>query len=221
MGKLQFMAKCVKAGRIFLSRLIQWIRVMDRRYNYSIPIEARKDIAWWAKFIQTFNGKSILWLVKEPNNETVLQTDACTRGYGGICGNEYFRGRFPKQDQSRNIAILEIWAVLVGLKIWAEKFKEKYFWIQVDNEAVATVINTGGSREPELQNSLREIALLASQHQFVMKARHISGVSNKIPDWLSRWNEIPAKREFRKFAQDRSLKRIKVKHTILQYDNKW
>ena len=127
MGKLQFMAKCVKAGRIFLSRLIQWIRVMDRRYNYSIPIEARKDIAWWAKFIQTFNGKSILWLVKEPNNETVLQTDACTRGYGGICGDEYFRGRFPKQDQSRNIAILEIWAVLVGLKIWAEKFKGKYF----------------------------------------------------------------------------------------------
>ena len=45
-GKLQFMAKCVKAGRIFLGRLIQWIRVMDRRYNYSIPIEARKDIAW-------------------------------------------------------------------------------------------------------------------------------------------------------------------------------
>ena len=29
-GKLQFMAKCVRAGRIFLGRLIQWIRTIDR-----------------------------------------------------------------------------------------------------------------------------------------------------------------------------------------------
>ena len=45
-GKLQFLAKCVRAGRIFLARLIQWICTMDRRFNYPIPLEARKDIAW-------------------------------------------------------------------------------------------------------------------------------------------------------------------------------
>ena len=47
-GKLQFMAKCIKAGRVFLGRLIRWIRVMDRKKQYTIPIEAWKDIAWWA-----------------------------------------------------------------------------------------------------------------------------------------------------------------------------
>ena len=40
-GKLQFVAKCVRAGRIFLSRLIQWIRGMDRQASYAIPLEAR------------------------------------------------------------------------------------------------------------------------------------------------------------------------------------
>ena len=49
-GKLQFMAKCVRAGRIFISRLIQWIRTMDRSKTYRVPLEARKDIAWWARF---------------------------------------------------------------------------------------------------------------------------------------------------------------------------
>ena len=39
-GKLQFMAKCIKAGRIFLSRLINWIRGMDRNGQHSIPLEA-------------------------------------------------------------------------------------------------------------------------------------------------------------------------------------
>ena len=48
-GKLQFIAKCVKPGRIFLGRLIQWIRGMDSATYHPIPPEARKDIAWWAR----------------------------------------------------------------------------------------------------------------------------------------------------------------------------
>ena len=167
------MAKCIKAGRIFLSRLIQWIRTMDRVSNYAIPIEARKDIAWWARFGQQYNGVSMLWLIKEPGTDTIIRTDACTKGYGGICGNQYFRARFPKEVQGKNIAILEIWAVMVGLKVWATEVQGKYFWIHVDNEAVAAILNTGSSREPELQNSLREIALITAQNQFVIKARHI------------------------------------------------
>ena len=56
-GKLQFLAKCVKAGRIFLSRLINWIKGMDRSQLHQIPPEARKDIAWWGRFIEDYNGR--------------------------------------------------------------------------------------------------------------------------------------------------------------------
>ena len=116
-GKLQFIAKCIRAGRIFLSRLIQWIRGMNRKTLYIIPLEARKDVAWWARFSQEFNGVALLWLIKEPTPDTVIQTDACLKGYGGIWAQQYFRGRFPKADQTRNIAILEMWAVMVALKL--------------------------------------------------------------------------------------------------------
>ena len=104
-GKLQFMAKCVRSGRVFLGRLIQWIRTMDRKTAYSIPLEARKDIAWWGRCAQEFNGAAILWLLKEPGTDTVLRTDACPKGYGGICGDQYFRGRFPIKLHKVNIAI--------------------------------------------------------------------------------------------------------------------
>ena len=220
-GKLQFMAKCVRAGRIFISRLIQWIRTMDRSKTYRVPLEARKDIAWWARFPHQFNGVSLLWLLKEPGSDSILQTDACSKGYGGICGNQYFRGRFRKDVQHKNIAILEMWAVMVGLKIWATQLEGKYFWIQVDNEAVASVLNTGASREPELQNALGEIALLAAEHQFVIKARHIPGVQNRIPDWLSRWADCKSKQAFHLFAQDSSLRRIKSTSHLLQYTHEW
>ena len=78
-GKLQFMAKCIRAGRVFISRLIQWIRTMDRRGNYPIPLEARKDIAWWARYAQEYNRVSMMWLTKEPGTDTVVQTDACLK----------------------------------------------------------------------------------------------------------------------------------------------
>ena len=220
-GKLQFIAKCVKAGRIFLGRLIQWLRQMDRKNNYRIPLEARKDIAWWGRCMTIYNGTSLLWLMKEPGTDTVLQTDACPKGFGGIYGKEYFRGRFPEQEQNRNIAILEIWAVMAGLKLWTHQLKGKYFWVHVDNEAVASVLNTGRSRDMELQNTLGEIALIAATNQFVIKAKHIPGVTNSIQDWLSRWHEPGARREFRNFTKDSSLKQIRISNSILKYKHSW
>ena len=127
---------------------------------------------------------------------------------------------FPRNCNT-NIAVLEMWAVMVGLKIWAHKLVGKYFWIHVDNEAVATVLNTSKSRELELQDALREIALLSAQHEFVIKARHIPGVENRVPDWLSRWHEPQACLEFRKHARDASLKQVKVNRSLLQYQHEW
>ena len=220
-GKLQFMAKCVKPGRVFLARLIQWISNMDKRFQYTIPLEARKDIVWWARCIQEYNGISLLWLAKEPGMDTLLQTDACPKGYGGISRQEYFRGRFPKELQSKNIAILEMWAVMVALKIWAPQLRGKYFWIHMDNEAVASVLNTGRAREQELQNALREIALIAVENQFVLKARHIAGVDNRIPDWLSRWHEPQARKQFRQYERDNSLKHLRISNSLLTYKHQW
>ena len=220
-GKLQFMAKCVRADRIFLNRLIEWIRHMDRRQQYHIPVDAWKDIAWWSRFAQNYNGVSLLWLIKEPSTDLILQTDACPKGYGGICRQEYFRGRFPKHLQSKNIAVLEIWAVMIGVKLWANQLKGKYLWIHVDNEAVATVLNTGKARDKELQNSVREIALIAAEYQFVTKARHIAGIDNRIPDWLSRWDEPQARQQFRQYAKDSSLKYIRTSTNLLNYIYQW
>ena len=220
-GKLQFMAKCIKAGRIFLSRLIQWLRGMDRNKSYLIPEDARKDITWWARCAEAHNGRSLLWLNSEPGTDMVMATDACLIGYGGTMGDRYFRGKFTKDLKDKNIAFLEMLAVMVALKIWGEYLQGKYFWIHVDNEAVATVLNTGASRDPDLQNALREIALIAAKHQFVIKTRHIAGVDNRVPDQLSRWHQMEARREFRKFAKDRSLKRTRVYSSELKYENKW
>ena len=220
-GKLQFLAKCIRAGRIFLSRLISCIRGMQRDKDYHIPLEARKDISWWAKCAGQYNGISLMWLHSEPHTDSVMATDACLTGYGGTKGTQYFRAKFPTHLQGQNIAYLEILAVMVGLKLWAKDLTGKYFWIHVDNEAVSSVLNSGASRNPQLQDVLREIALLAAEHQFVLKARHIMGIDNRVPDWLSRWSEPESKREFRKHARDKGLQQRRVPPGSLQFNNQW
>ena len=169
----------------------------------------------------SYNGVSLIWLHKEPSTDNVMQTDAYLKGFGGICGDEYFRGRLPMDKHGTNIAILEIWAVMVALKLWANKLRGKYFWIHVDNEVVASVLNSGASQNPQLQDTLREIALISAESQFVIKARHIPGVDNRIPDWLSRWHKPMARKQFREWAKDSSLKHRKINHTFLQYKHKW
>ena len=113
-GKLQFVAKCVKAGRVFIGRLLEWLRSMNRTDRYRIPLEARKDIAWWAKFIHIYNGISIIWLHQEPEADQVMATDASMKGFGGTYRQQYFKGNFPQYIQKNNIAHLEIRAGIAG-----------------------------------------------------------------------------------------------------------
>ena len=204
-----------------MSRLINWMKTLSRHRKHRIPAEARKDIAWWGRFITTHNGTSIIWMHNNPDPDRLIATDASKAGYGGISGTEYFRGKFPIEWKSRNIAELEIRAVIVALKIWANKLSGQYFWIHVDNEAVATVINTGAARNQVLQDALREIALVAAEHQFILKAKHISGISNRIPDWLSRWSELEARKKFNLYAKEKSLTRIRVTLDHTQFKHNW
>ena len=220
-GKLQFMAKCIKPGRIFVARLINWMKTLNRQGKHRIPLEARRDIAWWGRYLQEYNGVSIIWMHNNPETDSLIATDASKKGYGGTYGSEYFRGKFPKNWQEKNIAELEIRAVIGALKIWGHKLKGQYFWIHVDNKAVSTVINTGAARDPNLQEALREIAMLAARHQFIIKAKHISGISNRIPDWLSRWHEPEARRQFIQHMKDKNLHKCKKPSNCIQFDNTW
>ena len=112
-GKLQFASKCIKPGRTFIARLILWLKNMNRKSRYTIPAEAKKDMAWWGRFLEQYNGISILWLTKIPKIDQLITTDACLKGYGAICGKEYLHGEFPAKLQNSNIAHLEILAVVV------------------------------------------------------------------------------------------------------------
>ena len=241
LGKLFFVAKCVRQSRVFLNRLLAFLRSFTARpeanrprpvepgytshasqpeANRPRPVEpgdkvhpsaahvgkregrrrkasdpslpippgARKDIHWFWKFTQTFNGVSIIPVSRWEEPDFTVATDACLVGCGGTCQGEFFRATFPGWvRKNRHISELEILTVCVAAKLWSPFFKARRITLLCDNEASVTAINSGKCRNSTMHACLRELVYVASNANCEFRAVHIEGVSNRLPDYLSRW----------------------------------
>ena len=154
-----------------------------------ITTEMLKDIQWWEKFLPTYNSVSIMWMdqIKEP--DTLVASDACLTGIGGLKGKQYYHLQLPqnyKEQKGMNIVYLELLAILVALRKWGQQLNGKRFALHCDNMAVVQVINNGTARDNLLQKMLRNVAYLCVVGQFEVVAHHILGMDNRVPDILSR-----------------------------------
>jgi hypothetical protein len=91
-----------------------------------------------------------------------------------------------------------------------------------DNEASVQVLNSGHTRDAFMQNCLREICFYAANLQFEVKAKHISGENNRLPDYLSRW-EIDKKYRtlFKNSIRDRICHEIDITDDHFNFIHKW
>ena len=93
LGKLNFAASVVAAGRTFMSRL--WdatLAVPKLHYRITLSQSCRDDLAWWRYLLDTWNGQSFFlqpgW---SPAPHMHLFTDASgTLGYGAFFDGRWF-----------------------------------------------------------------------------------------------------------------------------------
>lgn len=191
LGKLHFISTCVRQGRIFVSRLISFMKKLPKEDEHKIPGEVRKDLFWWYRFLPDYNGVSMMSLQEWSQPDEVFCTDACLTGCGGWSQDrEFFHAEFPKfllDNRECSINALELLTIVVACKLWGRKWKGKRILVQCDNEASVVVTNTGRARDDFLQACLRELAFVTAKFEFEVRAVHIRGVDNRIPDALSRW----------------------------------
>ena len=122
------------------------------------------------------------------NPEANMSTDACLKSCGGWCGTEYFSSKFPNfvLENDPHINVLELLTILVGLKIWGERFRNLRIQIFCDNSASVVVLNSGKTKDPYMLRIIREIAYFSVTYNFQVKAVHLAGEFNRIADGLSR-----------------------------------
>ena len=222
-GKLNFIAACVKPGRVFISRILNFLREFkDSTMMLALDIEFYKDLEWWLKFLELYNGISILSLEDWSDPDSFFASDACLVGCGGICGDQYFHCSYPPfiSILALHINALELLTVIVCLKKWAKKGKK--ICIFCDNLVSVQVINSGKTRSKFLQACLRELCFVCAIVECEIKAFHLAGEDNRLSDLLSRWN-MDDKYQFHFFKETEglNLREIFINESLFRFQNEW
>ena len=90
----------------------------------------------------------------------IFSTDSCLSGCGGWSSGDYFHTQFPDHIlNNEDIAInkLEYFAILIAVKVWAGKLRNKNLLLYCDNMATVDIVNKGKVRNMFAQVLLREL----------------------------------------------------------------
>ena len=188
-GKLQFIAKCCRHGRPFMSRILAALKGL-KRSTHRIYLNSgfRKDVRWWQLMLPHFNGVSLIKHEPWSLPDALIASDACLVGGGATFSDRFFTYTFPLdlKKATSNICHLEFITVLLALKVWGSSLNGVRFTVLCDNAATVSVMNTGRAQDAFLQECARELVFLACKFDFEIRAVHIAGAENRLPDWLSR-----------------------------------
>ena len=225
-GKLGFIATCVRPGRLFVSRLLEFMRGMPQVGKFKVTEEFRKDLLWWKEFLPQYNGISMMALENWSLPDEIVATDACLKGCGGwYCEQgEFFHTEFPDYILRKDLSInaLELLTIVVAAKIWGRHWKGKRIVVHCDNEVSVSVMDTGRSHSAFLQSCLRELEFAAVRWEFEIRGNHIPGIENRIPDALSRWQEGERYREqFHRLVQGLEVREIFVYEGLFEFSHCW
>ena len=226
-GKLKFVAQCVRPGRVFIWRMLERIRQLeDRDKQGPIGSEFKRDLDWWDRFLVRYNGVSIiseeLWCELDQS----LATDACLVGAGGISFDlgEYFHVHFPEpiRKEARHINGLEMLAIMIAVKLWGTHWSGKKIKLYCDNLTTVQALNVGKIKDCFMLDCLREILFQAAVFGFEFRACHIKGKENRLPDHLSRWNvSANSRRAFKRETCRMKLARRSISNSLFQFTNNW
>ena len=127
-GLLNFTCLVVVPGRAFLRRLLDLTKGVRQPYHHiRLSQSAQLDLALWFKFLSQFNGRSFfLDDVWETSHTLQLYTDSSgSMGFGAVFGKHRFSGTWPYSWHSFNIAVLELFPIVVAVHVWGSCMTDK------------------------------------------------------------------------------------------------
>ena len=125
-------------------------------------------------------------------------TDACLTRGGTTCLDKCLTFPFPDfvHHAASHISALELFTLIVSVKLWATALRHQRFLVSCDNEAAVTVINSGSTKDPFMQRCLRQLWFTLALHDVALRVRHIPGEHNTLADALSGWDNNSSHTQF-------------------------
>lgn len=189
LGLLNFCCRVVLPGRCFLRRLYDLTKSVSKPYHrVTLNKESRRDIKAWQIFVDHFNGKQILqekrWITSE---SLEFYTDAAgSLGFGAVFRTHWFYGPWPKDMEKFNITWKELFPIVLALEVWGPMLKNSCITLHSDNYAVVYILNKQTSKDQDIMYLVRRHVLCCMKYNLLIKAVHVPGRLNVLPDLLSR-----------------------------------
>ena len=225
-GHLNLLCRAIVPGHAFTTRLYAPLKIRNKQgqllkqhHHVRVSGEMKQDLSIWKQFLETpisysrpfvdftatISAKEICWFMDAVKNADL--------GFGGIHNRNWMIGSWDRQfmeECNPTIEYLELYAVLVSVKLWLKDFQNQRIILFCDNQSVVHMINNQSSKEKQCMVLLRLLVtecLICNSRVF---ARHVREIHNEFSDFLSR------KRldKFWNLARDRNMF-FKAKSEIL------
>ncbi len=181
-GRLQFFTEVIPSGRPFLRQLIDLVSPQDKPY-WHIKLHAG---AIWLQFMRSYNGISIIRQPSIVESTAInLYSDASGVGCGGTYGLYWVQASWPKQWEKFNIAILEIYPILLLVEMFGPRMARSEILFHCDNMAIIHILNKQTSKDKLIMAFLRTLILLLLQLNIIFQASHIPTNDNILADAIS------------------------------------
>ncbi len=157
--------------------------------NVLLTSDFRLDIQWWQAFATPWTGRSFFLLPYwTPAPDLDLFTDSSgTIGYGAFMAGEWFNSRWTPDQAPRSIQWKELYPMVLSAATWGHRWSTLKIRFLCDNQAVVSCVVSGTSHCPHMMHLLRNLFLIAANHNFTISACHLPGRHNIIADSLSRF----------------------------------
>ena len=189
-GKISWVAKCVKAIRPILRTLIDLQKRLKRPFHHiRLPKQTQLDIRYFVHWAAHFNGTVFFRSMEKPSPENSVYTDASlTAGAAYHHGDfvySYWAADMP-HIASETIYIKELCAIQLAFRRWCSNWKNRVVHLFTDNKGAEWALKRGLTRNESANNILKEIMWSAAWNNIELSVHYVSSKNNCIADALSR-----------------------------------
>lgn len=148
----------------------------------TLSVESVDELRWWIRNVQT----SVNY-IRTPPPSIIITTDASLLGWGCSFGEATAGGQWSEREACAHINVLELRAILLGLKSFLSDYKNSHIRIRSDSTtAVSYINNFGGVKSLSCHKVAKEIWSWAFTGGNYLSAEHLPGRENVQADKASR-----------------------------------
>ena len=187
LGLLQFVAGVSPPARVFTNRMLENMRDMPKRGAESLSLGFKKDLKFFLDLWPEFNGVKVVDK-RDVECQDQLELDSSLEGCGAWTGGSYYAERYPEwlREEGHTIAHLELLNVVIAVKMWGKEWRGHKVEIVTDNMNACLAVRSGRSRDPYMQQCVREIFVTKVKFDIELQIRHQAGKELVRADALSR-----------------------------------